>query len=36
MASAGGDYFGLDGDPFTAVPENVSTIVDLLEDKGIR
>lgn len=35
MATAGGDYFGLDGDPFTAVPENVSTIVDLLEDKGI-
>jgi acid phosphatase len=35
MAVVGGDYFGLDGDPFTAVPENVSTVVDLLEDKGI-
>ena len=29
------DYFGLDGDPFTAVPANVSSVVDLLEDKGI-
>jgi acid phosphatase len=29
------DYFGLDGDPFTAVPQNVSSVVDLLEDKGI-
>ena len=35
MATAGGDYFGLNGDSFTAVPSNVSTIVDLLEDKGI-
>ncbi len=29
------DYFGLDGDPFTQVPENVSTVIDLLEDKGV-
>lgn len=29
------DYFGLDGDPFTTVPANVSSVVDLLEDKGI-
>ena len=29
------DYFGLDGDAFNAVPQNVSTVVDLLEDKGI-
>lgn len=29
------DYFGLNGDPFTAVPKNVSSVVDLLEDKGI-
>lgn len=29
------DYFGLDGDAFNQVPENVSTVVDLLEDKGI-
>jgi acid phosphatase len=35
MAAVGGEYFGLNGDPFTAVPENVSSVVDLLEDKGI-
>lgn len=35
MASVGGDYFGLDGDDFTQVPANVSTIFDLLEAKGI-
>jgi len=29
------DYFGLNGDPFIAVPKNVSSVVDLLEDKGI-
>ena len=31
----GSDYFGLDGDPFTQVPQNVSSVVDLLEDRGI-
>lgn len=35
MAAVGGDYFGLNGDPFIAVPKNVSTVVDLLEDKKI-
>ncbi|KAH6670024.1 acid phosphatase [Halenospora varia] len=35
MAAVGGDYFGLNGDPFTAVPSNVSSVVDLLEDKQI-
>jgi acid phosphatase len=35
MAVVGGEYFGLDGDPFTQVPQNVSTVVDLLENKGI-
>ncbi|TEY87546.1 hypothetical protein BOTCAL_0001g00730 [Botryotinia calthae] len=35
LASSAGDYFGLDGDPFTNLPANVSSIVDLLEDKGI-
>ncbi|RDW88128.1 acid phosphatase phoa-1 [Coleophoma cylindrospora] len=35
MAAVGGDYFGLDGDPFTQVPQNISSVVDLLEDKGI-
>jgi hypothetical protein len=29
------DYFGLDGDAFNQVPQNVSTVIDLLEDKGI-
>jgi len=29
------EYFGLDGDPFTQVPRNVSSVVDLLEDRGI-
>jgi acid phosphatase len=29
------DYFGLDGDAFNQVPENVSTVIDLLEGKGI-
>lgn len=35
MGSVGGEYFGLNGDPFTQVPQNVSSVVDLLEDKGI-
>jgi hypothetical protein len=34
-ATAEGDYFGLNGNQFIQVPKNVSTIVDLLEDKGI-
>jgi acid phosphatase len=29
------DYFGLDNDPFTQVPQNISTVADLLEDRGI-
>ena len=35
IAAIGGDYFGMDNDKANAVPSNVSTIVDLLEDKGI-
>ena len=35
MASVGGDYFGLGSDGFVALPSNISSIVDLLEDKGI-
>ncbi|KAG4030006.1 hypothetical protein MFRU_013g00300 [Monilinia fructicola] len=35
LAAVGGDYFGLDSDPFIEIPNNVSSIVDLLEDKGI-
>ena len=31
----GGDYFGIDHDDYTEVPANVSTVVDLLEDKQI-
>lgn len=34
-AAAGGDYFGMDNDDFIQVPSNVSTIVDLLDTKGI-
>ncbi|KAG9246099.1 phosphoesterase family-domain-containing protein [Calycina marina] len=35
MAAVGGDYFGLDGDAFSALPSNVSSVVDLLEERGI-
>ena len=31
----GGDYFGLDHGDFMRVPKNVSTVVDLLDSKGI-
>ena len=30
-----GEYFGMDNDAFNQVPANVSTVVDLLEEKGI-
>jgi len=35
LASAAGDYFGLPNDNFLYVPSNVSSIVDLLDTKGI-
>ncbi|CDO95216.1 unnamed protein product [Kluyveromyces dobzhanskii CBS 2104] len=35
LASVSGDYFALDDDRFIALPSNVSTIVDLLDTKGI-
>lgn len=35
VAMAGGDTFGLGSDAFVDAPANVSTIVDLLEDKSI-
>ncbi|GJJ11145.1 hypothetical protein Clacol_005376 [Clathrus columnatus] len=35
VAMAGGDTFGLGSDAFVDAPENVSTIVDLLEERGI-
>lgn len=35
IAAVGGDYFGMQHDDFTQVDKNVSTVIDLLEDKGI-
>ena len=35
IAAVGGDYFGMNNDDFDFVDANVSTIVDLLEAKGI-
>jgi acid phosphatase len=35
IASTGGDYFGMQNDAFNQVPANVSTIFDLLDEKGI-
>ncbi|KAJ2985964.1 hypothetical protein NUW58_g5260 [Xylaria curta] len=35
IAAIGGDYFGMQHDDFTQVDKNVSTIIDLLDDKGI-
>ncbi|KAG8631860.1 hypothetical protein KVT40_001000 [Elsinoe batatas] len=35
VASVGGDNFGMDNDNFNKVASNVSTVIDLLEDKGI-
>lgn len=35
IAAIGGDYFGLDHDQPVHIPDNVSTVVDLLDTKGI-
>ncbi|KAG5917731.1 hypothetical protein E4U53_004169, partial [Claviceps sorghi] len=35
MASIAGDYFGLQNDHFKRVPPNVSTVIDLLDSRGI-
>ncbi|KAF9234977.1 phosphoesterase family-domain-containing protein [Melanogaster broomeanus] len=35
MAVAAGDFFGLAGDQLVNVPNNISTVVDLLEEKGV-
>lgn len=35
IAPASGDTFGVNSDSFILINQNVSTIVDLLEDKGI-
>ena len=34
-AAAGGDNFGMDNDDFHSIPEDISTVVDLLDTKGI-
>ncbi|CAN9153143.1 Phosphate-repressible acid phosphatase [Alternaria tenuissima] len=34
-ASISGDYYGINHDDMVAIPSNVSTLVDLLEDKGV-
>ncbi|KAF8965802.1 acid phosphatase [Flammula alnicola] len=35
ISVAGGEYFGMDNDNLNRIPANVSTVVDLLEEKGI-
>jgi acid phosphatase len=34
-ASISGDYYGINHDDMVNIPSNVSTLVDLLEDKGV-
>jgi acid phosphatase len=35
VASVGGDIFGMDNDDINSIPANISTVVDLLDTKGI-
>ncbi|KAF8812749.1 acid phosphatase [Phlegmacium glaucopus] len=35
VSVVGGEYFGMDNDNLNSIPANVSTVVDLLESKGI-
>lgn len=35
VASVGGDHFGIDNDSFNQIAANVSSVIDLLEDKHI-
>lgn len=35
LAAIGGDYFGMQNDDFNMVDANISTVIDLLEQKGI-
>ncbi|KAI1786921.1 phosphoesterase family-domain-containing protein [Ganoderma leucocontextum] len=35
IAAVGGDFFGAASDPFFHIPQNISTVVDLLEEKNI-
>lgn len=34
-AAVSGDYYGINHDGMINIPSNISTVVDLLEDKGI-
>ena len=34
-ASVSGDYYGINHDDLTHIPSNVSTVMDLLEEKGV-
>ena len=35
MAAVAGDYFGMPDDPFHRCPQNISSVIDLLEDAGV-
>ncbi|KAJ7903221.1 hypothetical protein B0H13DRAFT_2233950 [Mycena leptocephala] len=35
VAAVGGDFFGMHDDNMYHIPSNISTVVDLLEDKGV-
>lgn len=35
VAAIGGDFFGMSDDNMYHIPSNISTVVDLLEDKGV-
>lgn len=35
VAAIGGDYFGIDNDNFNQIDKKVSSVIDLLEDRGI-
>ena len=35
VASAGGDYFGIGDDSLRAIPQQVATVVDILEANGV-
>jgi acid phosphatase len=35
MAAIAGDYFGMENDDFLRAPRNISTVIDLLDTKGI-
>jgi acid phosphatase len=35
VSVVGGDYFGIGDDTFHAIPQQVATVVDLLEERGV-